>query len=332
MAEEPSNDGNLGSGPPDAAPGTHRPGGPHHAGDPLGYGLVALAALLWALLGIFSKRLLEAGVGPTEIAFWRAAIGGGMFLVHAASARQLRLQRRSDALAFILFALVGVTLFYTALNQAIDAGGVSLAFILLYSAPAFVAVLAALLLGERLTRGKAVLVAMSVAGVALVAQGGDSGMTVSVRSVTWGLIAGASYSSYYLFGKWVLARYRPAAIYAIVMPIGALGLLPLTPFVALREATPAMWLDIALMSLLSTYFAYFVYYSGLRRVEASRAVLVATLEPVVAAALAAWLFGERLGLLGLLGGALVVGAAMSSALPVRGPRRGRGAAARVAGR
>ncbi len=282
-----------------------------------GYGLVAFAALLWALLGVFSKNLLAAGIGPTEIAFWRAAIGGGLFVVHALVEGDLRLQRRSDALAFVAFALVGVTLFYTALNIAIDAGGVSLAFILLYSAPAFVAVLAAILLGERLTRLKGLLVAMAVVGVALVAQGGESGMTVSFRSVTWGLVAGASYASYYLFGKWILRRYRPATIYAFVMPLGALGLVPFTPFAAVTHATLEIWLYLTLMAVLSTYAAYFVYFTGLKRVEASRAVLVATIEPVVAAALAAWLFGERLGTLGILGGALVVGAAMLSALPER---------------
>jgi drug/metabolite transporter (DMT)-like permease len=163
----------------------------------------------------------------------------------------------------------------------------------------------------------------------LVAQGGESGMTVSVRSVTWGLVAGASYSSYYLFGKWVLARYRPATIYAIVMPVGALGLVPLTPFTALTNPTPRTWLLLFLMAAVSTYLAYFVYYTGLKRVEASRAVLVATIEPVVAAILAAWLFGERLGTLGIVGGALVVGAAMLSAVPARparAARRGRPAA------
>lgn len=283
----------------------------------VGYALVAFAALLWALLGVFSKSLLGSGLTPTEIAFWRAAIGGALFAVHAALEGGLRLQRDSDALAFVAFALVGVTLFYTALNLAIEAGGVSLAFILLYSAPAFVAVLAALLLGERLTPTKATLVAMSVAGVVMVAQGGDSGMTVSARSVTWGLVAGASYASYYLFGKWALARYRPATIYAIVMPIGALGLAPLTPFAALTDPSPRTWLLLVLMAALSTYLAYFVYYTGLKRVEASRAVLVATIEPVVAAVLAAWLFGERLGALGIVGGALIVGAAMLSALPRR---------------
>src|SRR5690606_21115091 len=205
-----------------------------------GYLLVALAAVLWALLGVFSKRLLAAGVSPTEIAFWRAALGGLAFACHAALTGGVRLARRRDAPAFGAFALVGVTLFYSALNLAIDAGGVSLAVILLYTAPAFVAVLAALLLGERLTRVKAGLVLLSVLGVALVARSGGGGVSVTGAAVTWGLVAGLSYSSYYLFGKWVLRRYRPAAIYALVMPIGAVGLLPWVPFDALSLATPGL--------------------------------------------------------------------------------------------
>ncbi len=281
-----------------------------------GYLLVALAAVLWALLGVFSKRLLDAGVGATEIAFYRAALGGLLFVVHAGLTGQLRLQRRPDLWAFVGFALVGVTLFFSALNMAIDAGGVSLAFILLYTAPAFVAVLAAIFLGERLRAVNVLLIATAILGVYLVARSGGGGIQVGAAAIIWGLVAGLSYSSYYLFGKWVLRRYRPAAIYAFVLPIGALGLLPFVPFDAVRLATGPIWLDIALMAGLSTYLAYLVYYLGLRRVEASKAVLVATIEPVVAAILAAALFGERLGPWGIVGAVLVLAAAVvTSVLP-----------------
>ena len=88
------------------------------------------------------------------------------------------------------------------------------------------------------------------------------------------------------------------------------------PFDAVRLATGPIWLDIALMAGLSTYLAYLVYYLGLRRVEASKAVLVATIEPVVAAILAAALFGERLGPWGIVGAVLVLAAAVvTSVLP-----------------
>lgn len=270
--------------------------------------LVLLAAVLWALLGVFSHRLLAAGVPAIEIAFWRAALAAPLFIAHAAARRSLRVATR-DLPAFVGFALVGVTLFYASLNIAIDAGGVSLAFVLLYTAPAFVAVLAASLLGERLTRSKALLVTVSIVGVALVSTAGGVGVTPTPAAVAWGLTAGLSYASYYLFGKWALRRYRPVTIFAVVMPVGALGLLPLVGFEVIRMSSSSVWLDVGLMGVLSTYLAYYVYYSGLRTVEATRAVLVATVEPLLAAALAALLFGERLGPSGIVGGVLVLLAA-----------------------
>lgn len=264
--------------------------------------------MLWALLGVFSQRLLAAGVPAIEVAFWRATLASPLFIGHAALTRSLTVAAR-DLPAFVAFALVGVTLFYASLNLAIDAGGVSLAFVLLYTAPAFVAVLAAALLGERLTRGKALLVVLSVGGVALVSTAGGDGVSPTPAAIAWGLTSGLSYASYYLFGKWALRRYRPVTIFAWVMPVGALGLLPFVGFEVLGVSNRAIWVDLALMGVLSTYLAYYVYYSGLRTVEASRAVLVATVEPLLAAALAALLFGERLGPAGILGGALVLLAA-----------------------
>jgi drug/metabolite transporter (DMT)-like permease len=279
-----------------------------------GYLLVFLAAVLWGLIGLFSRTILDAGLGALEIAFWRAVLAGGAFAVHALLAGRARVRSIGDVGALAAFALVGVTLFYAALNLAIDAGGVSLAFVLLYTAPAFVAVLAWPLLGERLTRRKAALVALAVAGVVLVAQAGGGGVRATPAALGWGLTAGASYAAYYLFGKWVLHRYAPVTIFAVVLPLGALGLLP---FVEFAPKDPVVWAWLMALGLVSTYLAYLVYYTGLRATEASRAVLVATVEPVVAAAIAAVAFGERLGWIGWAGAALILTAAALAAVPRR---------------
>jgi drug/metabolite transporter, DME family len=288
---------------------------------PSGYTLVFAAAVLWGLIGLFTRALLDAGLGALEIAFWRAVIAGGAFALHAAAIDRLRVRHGRDALVLAAFALIGVTLFYGSLSLAIETGGISLAFVLLYTAPAFVAVLAWPLLGERLTLPKAGLVALALTGIVLVALAGDgaSGVRVTAVSIGWGLTAGLSYASYYLFGKWVLARYATVTIYAVVLPIGALGLLP---FVRFAPKDPQVWLLLVTLALVSTYLAYLLYYTGLRTVEASRAVLVATVEPVVAAALAAAVYGERLGPYGVAGAALILLAAAAAAVRRRRPPGG----------
>ncbi|WP_245392505.1 DMT family transporter [Meiothermus taiwanensis] len=66
------------------------------------------------------------------------------------------------------------------------------------------------------------------------------------------------------------------------------------------------WTAIAFLTVASTFLAVTLYFAGLRRLEATRASVVATIEPVVAA-LAAWLWwGERFSLLGYLGAGLVL--------------------------
>lgn len=273
---------------------------------PSGLALVATAAVLWAMIGLFTPELLDLGLSPVEVGFWRAALAGAVFVVHAGVRRSLWVRDRRDAGGLILFGAVAVGLFYVALAAAIEHGGVSLAWILLYTAPAWVAIGAATILREHVDAVRWTLVAVTVAGVVLVAVGGGEGVTVSTASVAWGLAAGWSYSTWYLAGKRLLGRYSPATISAWILVTGAVVLLPFTP---LRTLPPRAWLLLGGLALVSTYLPALAYYSGLRTVEASRAAIVATVEPVVALGIGVLVARERLSSVGVLGGAIVLAAA-----------------------
>lgn len=277
--------------------------------------LIFVAASLWGLLGAFSAGLLAMGLAPLEIAFWRALLAGAAFAAHALAARRWRTPPLGDLAAIAGFALVGVSLFYAALLQAIDLGGISLAFVLLYSAPAWVTLAAWLLLREPLGPRHLVLLGLATAGVALVSRARGEGVDASPAAIAWGLTAGFGYASYYVFGKWVLRRHPPTLVYGMALPLGAVALIPL---VSWSPKAPAAWALLAGAALVSTYLAYLLYGLGLREARASRAVLVATIEPVVAGVVASVGFGERLGAAGLAGGGLVLLAAVWSALPARG--------------
>jgi DME family drug/metabolite transporter len=273
----------------------------------LGYAYIIAAALLWATIGPAARFALRDAITPLEISFWRAAIGGLLFLVHAASRGRLRLARR-DLPAVGGFALLGVTIFYWAYFRAVELGGAALAAILLYTAPAWVALAAALWLGERLTLRKAGAVALTLAGIALVALGSGSGVSASsatsrAPALAWGLLSGLAYAGYYLFGKRYFARYDASTLFAYALPLGALLLLPGVTFTS--KSTTA-WLVLLFLAVVPTYLAYSLYSVGLGRVEATRAATVATLEPVAAAALAYLVWGEALHGLGYLGAALVI--------------------------
>lgn len=271
--------------------------------------LIAAAAVLWGLLGAFSAALLGLGLDATEIGFWRAVLGGGAFALHATAARRWRRLGAGGAAATVAFAAIGVSLFYVALIRAIDLGGISLAFVLLYTAPAWVTLLAGPVLKEPPTALQWLLTGLAVIGVAMVSSTRGTGVDPSPAAVSWGLAAGLGYASYYLLGKRLLVRQSPSQLYGLALPLGAAGI---APFVAWSAKPPAAWLLLAGAALVSTYLAYLLYGLGLRRATASRAVLVATVEPIVAGAVAWAAFGERMGALGLAGALIVLFCAAAS--------------------
>jgi drug/metabolite transporter, DME family len=258
------------------------------------------------MIGLFTPALLEVGLRPTDIGFGRALLGGLCFLVHGAARRQLRLERGRDVAGLLVFGSFAVGLFYVALAAVIDLGGVSLAWILLYTAPAWVALGAVVVLRERVDRVRAALIGVTVLGVALVALGGGAGVRISVGSVLWGLVAGWTYALWYVAGKRYLDRYTPVTISAWTLLAGAVALLPFARW----HALPAHgWLLLIGLAVVSTYLPALAYYSGLRHAEATRASIVATVEPVVALGIAIVFAGERLEAVAVVGASLVLVAA-----------------------
>ncbi|PEN12286.1 EamA family transporter [Longibacter salinarum] len=287
-----------------------------------GYLLTLTAATCWGLLGPMARVALADGVSALEVAFWRATVGGALFALHVAllaarrsarpspARRRLRLQR-ADIPAVIGFGVIGVALFYGSYQLAVESGGAALASVLLYTAPAWVAGMGAAFLSEPLTRHKVGAVALTLAGVTAIAMGGTAGVTLTTVGILWGLLSGFLYASYYPFGKHYFQRYVPAAIFAVALPIGAIVLLPWIDF---APKSSAAWLALTAIAFISTYGAYLAYGAALQRLAASRASIVATLEPVVAAVVATLWWNEDLGVWGYVGAAMIVVATLLAAM------------------
>ncbi len=278
--------------------------------------LVMLAAFLWGTIGIFSKFLQHSGLLPLEVAFWRALLGGLCFYLSAHASRSV-LPRGRDLVYTVIFGVCGVSLFYGSYQLAVRSGGASLAAVLLYTAPVFVALGSWLLWHEKLGLREVLGLALTLSGIGLISfAGGGSGVHVNALSLAWGLTAGLTYSLYFLYGRAFFGRYNPQALYAVALPVGALMLLP---FVQFHHKMPLAWGNLGIMSVLCTFVAYSLYSAGLQRLNPTRASVIASLEPVVAALLAALIFGERLSALALVGAGLVVGAALLLSLPTKKP-------------
>ncbi|WP_045212187.1 DMT family transporter [Desulfonatronovibrio magnus] len=269
-----------------------------------GFALILTAAALWGGIGPVAKSAFAQGMTPLEVAFWRAIIGWLFFALHAISIQQMGI-KRNDFPVMLVFGLVCVTGFYGSYQLAVDLGGAAKASVLLYTAPAWVAVLAMIFLKEKISLPGALSITACIVGVAMISAASDdiAGHEFSLAGIIFGLIAGFTYALYYIFGKKLFARYHPVTIFFWILILGALGLIP---FINITWPDINAWPALIFLGFFTTYVAYFVYSRGLARLKASQAAVVATMEPVVAALLAYLFWQENLGLWGYAGAAVII--------------------------
>ncbi len=279
---------------------------------PTAYLLVSSAIMLWSMGGIFTKNILEAGVGSLEIAFWRLLFSGVLFCVQAVAQRDLKLKATKDLWSFAGFAVFIIGLNYVSFNYAITYGGVSLVNLLLALVPVLIALFAWLFFRERLTLRLLGLLALSMVGLLLASCGGGHGVHISFASLGFSFLAIVTTAAFTLASKGLLKRYSPASMNAFIMPLAALALLP---FVTFRSLPVHVWFDLLLLVLLPSYLAYLLYQAGLKHLETTQVALLTNLEPVTGLLFAALFFGERFNALGIVGVVLVLVVAMLATLP-----------------
>lgn len=298
------------------------------AGDPrvlvVGALGILVAASLWALVGVVTRALYSsAAISPLAVGALRLVLAAPALLATSATIERprWRIARRD----WWLFAGYGVATagYQLGFLAALTSTSVTAATLLLTSAPVFVALLAAIFLGERPSPLRAVLLALALTGAALVVLGSGAGASVgagqlmpgdaaALRGDALALCAAVAYACYYLFSSILGRRYGGVQVMGIAIGAGACLLVPLALVFgglarSMRVLPVTGWALILVLALGSTALAYAIYGLALRWVPATLASIVALVEPLVASLLAWRLLGEHLAPLGLLGGALLLG-------------------------
>jgi drug/metabolite transporter (DMT)-like permease len=196
-------------------------------------------------------------------------------------------------------------LFFAALTR-IDA---ALADLLIFVYPVLVTLAAVALGRERLSRRRAVALSVALTGVTLVLLGGG-GVPVDPRGAALALGSAVVYSAYILASASLLRRVDPLVLAALVTTGAAAAF---DGFGVLRGGVePALGVRalalIAFTAIVPTVLVIAAFLGGVRRIGPSRASILSTVEPVVTAALAFVVFGDRLGSLQLGGAGLVLAA------------------------
>lgn len=275
-----------------------------------GYVLVFTAATCWALTGILAKiSIVDAGLSGAEVAFWRAIMGGLMFLAQALLTGQWRVEPRYG-LAFALFGIPTVAGVMGGFLIGVAEIGVSMATMLQYTSTGWMAIWGIVFMKESATIWRIGSVIMALLGGALLClSGGDLLMGLTWTGVIASLVSGFCYSLNSLFGKKVLKDHSSVTLYMYAMPVGALVMLP---FIDFGPKGLADWFNLVVLAGITVWGAYWAYMEGVKRLEITKVGVICTIEPVIAAGLAFVMFDERMGGLGLVGSLIIIGAVLIS--------------------
>ncbi|WP_456321829.1 DMT family transporter [Palaeococcus sp. (in: euryarchaeotes)] len=263
-----------------------------------GYALVFLAASMWGTLGIFAKLLYGYNLDPFTIVFFRASTAFFLLLLYNNFRDDLNLKK--DKLKFYAFyGFFSVFLFYVLYFYAVKLSSVSLAVLLLYTAPIYSTIMGYLIFKERITPMKLASLGMVLVGVLFVTELNGS---VNIVGIILGLLSGFTYALYGILGKIAVREESPGEALMYTLGFGTLFLLPFTKFSIPMGAIPYL----VALGVFPTFLAYLMYNHALQDIEASRASIVATVEPVVALILAYLIFHEVLSMRQIFGASLII--------------------------
>jgi drug/metabolite transporter (DMT)-like permease len=289
----------------------------------LGYAMVMTAATLWAVNGTVSKVILTSGLSSLRLAEVRSTGAFALLAVVllAVNRAALRLRLR-EVPYFVLFGAGGLALVQWLYFLAIHRLEIGIALLIQYLAPVIVALWARYVFHEPVRRRIWAALALALAGLAFVVEIW-SGLSLDVAGVSASLAAAGAYALYLLLAEHRIGERDPISLVCFGFLFASLLWAVIQPWwtfpggivgadVSLHGHLSSwhlpVWALMAWMIVLGTIVPFGLLVGSLRHIAATRAGIVAMVEPVAGAVVAwAWL-GESLGTAQLAGGAVVLAA------------------------
>ncbi|MBK8616801.1 MAG: DMT family transporter [Anaerolineales bacterium] len=264
--------------------------------------LIAISAASFGTLAIFGHYVYADGMDTFTVLFLRFSISASFMTVI------LLLRKEHFPRGKILAQLIGMGalgyvgqsfLYMTAIKYA-SAGLVAL---LLYLYPMFVFILSIFILHEKVNWVKVTALILALIGSALTVDPNGGQLIGALMAITAALI----YSIYIIVGtnvmKHVSAVQSSTVIFASAgVVFGALAFTNGAHF----PASNSGWLAMLGIIILSTIIPVVTFLAGLEIIGPTNAAMLSTLEPIVTVLLAAWLFGEKLLPIVMVGGGLIL--------------------------
>lgn len=268
------------------------------------------AGVLWGCISLFANTMTAAGMTSFQISGVRMIVSTvGMALVVFLTDRSKFRIRIRDIWMFVGTGFVSLTLFNICYFACMQMSEVSVAVVLLYTSPVWVMLMSAVVFRERITPKKLAALVMTFAGCALVAGIVGGAVQLTPIALVVGVAGGVFYALYSIFGNVALKSYDTMTVTFWTFAIGAVASLFISDHagtVAIAASQPSLWLVFLGIGVLCTIVPFLLYTLGLKHMEAGRAAILATAEPLVGSLLGIFAYGESAGPVKIIGMFLIL--------------------------
>lgn len=275
-------------------------------------GVVSLSELRISHEGATEKALQP--ISPITVVWLRFAMGVAILGIAVAMRRQFALPRREEIGYFAILGFIGITFHQWLQSTGLLTSQASTTAWIVATTPIFMALLAWLVLKERLGWARSLGIGLAAIGVLLVVSKGEWGSLAAgqfgVRGDFLILISAPNWAVFSVLSRRGLAQHPAARMMFYVMATGwlftSLLLFSGPGFSEIGQLTLPGWLGVGFLGVACSGLAYIFWYDGLQAIPASRVGAFLYLEPLVAVVVAAIILSEPLLWASLLGGGIIL--------------------------
>ncbi|GGI13113.1 DMT family transporter [Gottfriedia solisilvae] len=277
----------------------------------LGYFLILLSATAFGLMPIFAIYAYDHQVSVNTLLFLRFSFASIIFFSYLFMKKGFVSITKKQFITFFLLGSILYTLqssFYFSSIKYIPA---SLAALILYLYPVFVAILSFFVNKEKLTKFMVISMIISLFGILLVL--GTPTDHMNIFGISLALGAAIVYSIYIIVGGRVTLQVPPLVTSAFIALFAAISFLivGLTTNTLQFHFSFVGWLSILCISIISSVISMASFFAGIKLIGPTKSAILSMVEPVITIIFSTILLNENMKLLQLVGGAIVLlGAAL----------------------
>ena len=272
--------------------------------------ITAGVVTIWGVTFVSTKVLLQYGLGPMDIMFYRFVLAYLCLLI--VSHKRLWANNWKDELMLILSGLTGGTLYFIAENNALDISQASNVALLVCTTPIFTALLAHWVFKDPLRKNMLIGSLIALLGVGLVVFSGSVILQINPLGDFLSIMAALMWAVYCLILKPLGTRYPTAFITRKVFIYSILSVMVYFIFDPLNTnmeilTHPVVVMNLLFLGIVASMLCFIAWNAAVKVLGPSRTANYIYVQPMSTLVLSSIILSEVITLTSLIGAACIIG-------------------------